>query len=137
MKKTVKFSKLFTVMVALSSALIVSGVVGYFTKGINFGIDFQAGFIEKVRFAPSAFILTYEGEKNIQVTQNSQGIDMTVISVDSENKVLTFKYTDYPSIGEFIEAVRQQIDGIKVKTLAQSGIPVKVQRGIGFCEMEM
>jgi len=125
MKKTVKFSKLFTVMVALSSALIVSGVVGYFTKGINFGIDFQAGFIEKVRFAPSAFILTYEGEKNIQVTQNSQGIDMTVISVDSENKVLTFKYTDYPSIGEFIEAVRQQIDGIKVKTLAQSGTPLR------------
>ena len=120
MKKTIKFSKLFGVMVVLSCALVISGIVGLFTKGINFGIDFQAGFIEKVRFAPSAFILTYDGEKNIQVTQNSQGIDVTVISVDTENKVILFKYTDYPTVGQFIEAVQQQIDGIKAKTLAKA-----------------
>ena len=120
MKKTIKFSKLFTVMVFVSCALIISGIVGLFTKGINFGIDFQAGFIEKVRFAPSAFILTYNGEKNIQVAQNSQGIDVTVISVDTENKVISFKYTDYPEIGQFIEALQQQIDGIKAKMLAKT-----------------
>lgn len=125
MKKCIKFSKLFTVMVALSSALIISGVVGYFTRGINFGIDFQAGFIEKVRFAPTAFILTYSGEKNIQVAQNSQGIDVTVISVDTENKVYPFTYADYPEIGTFIDAVQQQIDGIKVKTLAKSNTPMR------------
>ena len=119
MKKCIKFSKLFTVMVTLSSVLIVSGIIGYFTKGINFGIDFQAGFIEKVRFAPTAFILTYSGEKNIQVAQNSQGIDITVISVDTENKVYPFTYAEYPEIGAFVEAVRQ-IDGLKVKTLAKA-----------------
>ena len=120
MKKTVKFSKLFGVMVVVSCALVISGIVGLFTKGINFGIDFQAGFIEKVRFAPSAFILTYSGEKNIQVAQNSQGIDVTVISVDTENKVVPFKYTEYPTVGQFIEAVQQQIDGVKAKMLAKA-----------------
>ena len=120
MKKTIRFSKLFAVMVVVSSALIVSGIVGLFTKGINFGIDFQAGFIEKVRFAPSAFILTYNGEKNIQVAQNSQGIDVTVISVDTENKVISFKYTEYPTVRQFIEAIQQQVDGIKAKILAES-----------------
>ena len=120
MKKTIKFSKLFAVMVVLSSALIISGIVGFFTKGINFGIDFQAGFIEKVRFAPTAFILTYDGEKNIQVAQSSQGIDITVISVDTENKVVSFKYTEYPTVGQFIEAIQQQIDGVKVKALAKT-----------------
>ena len=120
MKKTIKFSKLFAVMVVLSSALIISGLVGFFTKGINFGIDFQAGFIEKVRFAPTAFILTYDGEKNIQVAQSSQGIDITVISVDTENKVVSFKYTEYPTVGQFIEAIQQQIDGVKVKALAKT-----------------
>ena len=97
MKKTIKFSKLFGVMVVVSCALVISGIVGLFTKGINFGIDFQAGFIEKVRFAPSAFILTYSGEKNIQVAQNSQGIDITVISVDTENKVISFKESSLDS----------------------------------------
>jgi len=120
MKKTVKFSKLFGVMVVVSCILIISGIVGLFTKGINFGIDFQAGFIEKVRFAPSAFILTYSGEKNIQIAQNSQGIDVTVISVDTENKVVSFKYTEYSTVGQFIEAVQQQIDGIQVKMLAKA-----------------
>lgn len=120
MKKTIKFSKLFGVMVFVSSALIISGIVGFFTKGINFGIDFQAGFIEKVRFAPSAFILTYNGEKNIQVAQSSQSIDVTVISVDSENRVYSFRYGEYPTVGQFIEALQQQIDGIKVNLLANS-----------------
>ena len=120
MKKTIKFSKLFGVMVAVSCVLVISGIAGLFTKGINFGIDFQAGFIEKVRFAPSAFILTYDGEKNIQVAQNSQGIDVTVISVDTENKVVSFKYTDYPAIGQFIEAIQQQIDGVQAKMLAKA-----------------
>ena len=124
MKKRIRFSKLFIVMVVLSSALIVSGIAGYFTKGINFGIDFQAGFIAKVRFAPSAFILTYTGEKNIQVTQNSQEIDITVISVDTENKVFPFRYADYPDVGSFIEAL-QQIDGIKAKLLAPATVPLK------------
>ena len=125
MKKCIKFSKLFTVMVIFSSALIVSGIAGFFTKGINFGIDFQAGFIAKVRFAPSAFILTYNGEKNVQVAQNGQGIDLTVISVDTENKVYSFKHTDYPEIGQFIDAVQQQIDGIKVQTLAPVSTPLR------------
>jgi len=125
MKKTIKFSKLFGVMVVLSTALIISGIVGLFTKGINFGIDFQAGFIEKVRFAPSAFILAYNGEKNIQVAQNSQGIDVTVISVDTENKVISFKYTDYPTVGQFIEAIQQQVDGIKATVLAKADTPLQ------------
>jgi len=125
MKKTIKFSKLFGLMVVVSCALVISGIVGLFTKGINFGIDFQAGFIEKVRFAPSAFILTYNGEKNIQVAQNSQGIDVTVISVDTENKVISFKYTDYPTVGQFIEAIRQQVDGIKAAVLAKADTPLQ------------
>ena len=95
MKKCIKFSKLFAVMVVLSFALVISGIVGLVTKGINFGIDFQAGFIAKVRFAPSAFILTYNGEKNVQVTQGLQSIDITVISLDTENKVYSFRYTDF------------------------------------------
>lgn len=124
MKKTIKFSKLFAAMATLSLLLIISGVAGFFTKGINFGIDFQAGFIEKVRFAPSAFILTYSGEKNIQIAQTSQEIDVTVVSTDSENKVHAFPYTEYPTVDQFIEGV-QKIDGITVKLLAKPDIALQ------------
>ena len=40
--------------------------------------------------------------------------------MDTENKVVSFKYTEYPTVGQFIEAIQQQIDGVKVKALAKT-----------------
>ncbi|MGP1454407.1 MAG: protein translocase subunit SecF [Treponema sp.] len=124
MKRIIRFSKLFTLMVVCSSIIVISGIVGYFTRGINFGIDFQAGFIEKVQFAPTAFSITYSGEKNIQIAQNKEEIYLTVISVDSNNKVLSFKYTDYPDVGSFIAEV-QKVEGVKVTLLADAALPLR------------
>ncbi|MGP1595048.1 MAG: protein translocase subunit SecF [Treponema sp.] len=124
MKKIIKFSKLFVTMVIVSSAVIISGLVGFFMKGINFGIDFQAGFIEKVRFVPTALTLTYQGEKNVQITQNAQEIDFTLISVDSQSEIISFKYTDFTTLGAFAAAV-QKIPGIMVTAAAPETTPLK------------
>ena len=123
MKRIIRFSKLFTLMVVCSSIVVISGVAGYFSRGINFGIDFQAGFIEKVQFAPTAFFITYSGEKNIQIAQNKEEIYLTVIAVDSNSKVISFKYTDYPDVGSFIAEV-QKVEGIKATLLADAALPL-------------
>ncbi len=124
MKRCIKFSKLYGVMIAVSAVIIASGVVGFFTRGINYGIDFQAGFIEKVRFAPTAFTVTYRGEKNVQLSQNGQGIDITVISIDTENKVYSFKYTDYTTIGTFVEGLKK-LEGVAVDLRVDGSIPLR------------
>ena len=124
MKHIIKFSKLFIPMVIVSFAIILSGVGGFFMRGINFGIDFQAGFIARVRFAPTAFIISYTGEKNVQIKQNSQGIEITALSADSENKTVLFKYADYPDISRFSDALKE-INGITVTMTAPPDTPLK------------
>ena len=48
MKKTYNFSKCFVVCAIISVILIALGCIGFFTKGINLGLDFKPGVIEEV-----------------------------------------------------------------------------------------
>ena len=41
MKRVIPFNRAFLPCVILSVAIIAGGLFGYFTKGINYGIDFQ------------------------------------------------------------------------------------------------
>lgn len=115
--KKIRFSRLYVAAVALSLAVIISGIIGFFTRGINFGIDFQAGFIEKIKIAPTAFTLQYHGPQSVSFSQTGSQIDIVVTGVDGENKTETFRYTDFPTVGDFTRAVAE-INGITVANLA-------------------
>lgn len=106
MQKTIKFSRLFVPCAILSLVLIIFGVAGLFTKGINFGIDFKAGFIEKVKIAPTAFTLTYDGAKTVVYSQSNDGIDIVSTSVDGDSEALTFPFEQYKTIRSFAEALK-------------------------------
>lgn len=55
MKRIIPFSKYFLPAGVFSSALIIAGLLGYVINGgFNLGIDFQAGLIQEIRFAPDA-----------------------------------------------------------------------------------
>jgi len=105
MKKVIKFSKLFLPSVIMSVALISFGLYGYITKGFNLGLDFQAGFIEKVRIAPTAFSLTYDGAKSVTVSQSSSAITVVVTGVDSDNQSFSYPYATHPTVGDFARAI--------------------------------
>ncbi len=117
MNKTVKFSKLFVPCIFLSVALVVFGVFGYVAKGINFGIDFQAGFIEKVKIAPTALEISYEGPLTVSFAQNNSDISLTATSLDGQNKAYVFQFADNPAISDFMSAV-SEIEGLKIKVSA-------------------
>ncbi len=115
--KKIRFSRLYAPAVLLSLALIVFGVVGFVYRGVNFGIDFQAGFIEKVKIAPTAFELSYRGPKTVSFSQSRTNIDIVITGVDGQNKTEHFSYTDYPSVQDFISAVAS-IEGVSVSNVA-------------------
>lgn len=123
MKKTIQFSKLFLPIAIVSSVIIVSGLVGLKTTGINMGIDFQAGFIEKVRIAPPALDLTYLGAKSITVGQNATEINFVITGVGSDNETIRFPYTEYATVGSFVQAV-SAMSGIVVTTKAPDSFPL-------------
>ncbi|MBQ1971750.1 MAG: protein translocase subunit SecF, partial [Treponema sp.] len=61
MKKVIQFSKGFLPSAIISAVIIVFGIIGFFTKGINLGLDFKPGLVEEVRIAPVAINVTYSG----------------------------------------------------------------------------
>ncbi len=124
MKKTIKFSKLFLHFFILSMALIALGAVGYFTKGINFGIDFQAGLIEKFKIAPTAVELSYKGPLSITIEQGRSDLALTSTALDGESKAFVFNYSENPTIGD-MKAKLAEIEGLKVKLLAPESTALK------------
>jgi len=106
MKKVIKFSKMFIPCVSLSVLIVLFGIFGLITKGFNLGIDFQAGFIEKVSIAPPSFSLLYSGTQTVKVTQSSSEIDLVVTGVGgSDNKTFKFPYATYPTVGSLASAI--------------------------------
>ena len=125
MRKVIKFSKFFVPGVILSSAIILAGIFGLVTKGLNLGIDFQAGFIEKVSIAPSALTLQYAGTQTVSISQTSSEIDLVMTGIGgTDNKTFKFPYSQYPTIGDFAKAVASVPD-VTVSVIAPATTPVK------------
>ena len=52
-RKTIHFSKGFLPCAIVSTIIILSGIAGFFIRGINFGLDYRPGLLEEVRIAPA------------------------------------------------------------------------------------
>ncbi len=124
MNKVIKFSKLFIPCLVLSIAAMVLGVTGLITKKINFGIDFQAGFIETVRIAPTAAELSYAGPMTVVVTQGRNDLTITATSVDGQNKAYTFNYADNANIGDLRNTL-SELEGLKINILVDDKVLLK------------
>ncbi len=124
MKKTIKFSRIFLHCFILSVALIAFGIFGYFTKGINFGIDFQAGFIQKIKIAPTAIELSYKGPLGLAFSQSTTDIAITATSLDGASEAFVFKYADNPTIQDFKNGL-SEIEGLSINVLASEQTPLK------------
>jgi len=124
MKKVIKFSNLFLPCIIFSLTVITLGGIGFFTKGLNYGIDFQAGYIEKVRIAPTALELTYDGAQTVAISQSSAGIDLVVTGVGSDNKTFNFPNDTYPTVGAFAAAV-VSVPGVAIKVNAPASVSMK------------
>lgn len=124
MKKIIQFNRAYLPTVIVSALFILFGLFGFFTKGINYGIDFQAGFIEKVRIAPTAFSLSYQGSQSITVEQSSSAIILVSTGVGSDNQTWSFPYSQYPTVADFSAAVTS-IPGVTSTVEAGSSVPLK------------
>jgi preprotein translocase subunit SecF len=123
MKKAIKFSRIFLPLSLASIAVIVSGIFGLQTVGINLGIDFQAGFIGKVRIAPPAVELTYTGSRSITVDQSATAVSLVMTGIGSDNETVRYPYTEYAVVGDFERAV-SSIPGITVSVSAPASYPL-------------
>jgi preprotein translocase subunit SecF len=91
MKKNIDYVGMFKVAGVLSLALIIGTIVLYFTKGINYGVDFRGGVEIQVKFRETVALgdlRTVMAENNVPVSQ------LQSIGEESQNEFLLKLETD-------------------------------------------
>jgi len=122
MKKTINFSKFFIPAAIISSVLVIFGVTGYIVKGFTLGVDFQAGLIQEVQIAPSAFSLRWSGTSNAILSFDRGGLYVVVSGSGVENRTYSFSFSEYGNIGSLTRAMTQQLEDIEVTMTAHEGV---------------
>ncbi len=104
-KKIHKFSKAFLPCGIFSIVVILFGIVGFVTRGVNLGLDFQPGLIEEVRIAPVAAELSYNGTAKVTVDAYKSGFDLVVSGTGVENETKAYSYAEYPTVSDLVNAI--------------------------------
>lgn len=122
MKKVIVFSKYFLPAAILSCALIIFGVTGYIVKGFTLGVDFQAGLIQEVQLAPTAFSIRWSGTSNAILSFDRNGLYIVISGSGIENRTYSFSFGEYTNLGSLARAMRQQLEDIDVSIAANESI---------------
>jgi len=123
--KKLNFSKGFIPCVIASCVIIALGVVGFFVRGINLGLDFKPGLIEEVRIATPAAELTYSGAAKVAVTLSADKMDVVVSGTGADNATHSYPFYQYSTVGALASAV-SEIDGVSMTAKNSSADSTKL-----------
>lgn len=114
MKRLIRFSKFFLPAMIISSTIIVLGLIGYFTKGFNLGVDFQAGINETIQLAYPAGEVSFTGKGNAELTVSETQLMLVFSGAEAQKRTVTLDYKSYPTLAD-IKAALGKETGISVK----------------------
>ena len=113
MKRTMSFNKGFIPCTIISAVIILFGIVGFFTKGINFGLDFKPGLIEEVRVAEPVAEITYDGAAKISLDLSAGQMDLVITGTSANNETRSFNFAVYNSVALLADEVNK-VDGVNM-----------------------
>jgi preprotein translocase subunit SecF len=123
MKKTLRFSKFFLPAAVISCILIIFSVSGYiFKKGFTLGVDFQAGLIQEIQIAPTAFGLRWNGVSNAVLQFDRSGLYIIISGSGVEPRTYSFTFSEYTTIGSIKRAIEQELQDIEISMPANESI---------------
>ena len=118
MKKTINFSKGFIPASIISCLIIIFGLVGLFTKGINLGLDFKPGLIEEVRVANPVANIVYNGSAKISVELYAGQMNLIISGTGATNETKSFNF-----------AVQTDVDSLAAEVNKVDGVVMTVNDG--------
>ena len=113
MKRTISFNKGFIPCTIISAVIILFGIVGVFTKGINFGLDFKPGLIEEVRVADPVAEITYDGAAKISLDLSAGQMDLVITGTSANNETRSFNFAVYNTVALLADEVNK-VDGVNM-----------------------
>jgi preprotein translocase subunit SecF len=121
MKRIIPFSSCFTPAAVVSMILVIAGIAGYFFKGFNLGVDFQAGLIQEIQFAPSAFEITYNGRGNASITLTRSSLTLVISGAGIDEVQYDYPFSRYGTLSGLIQGL-SAVEGVKTRTTAPGDI---------------
>ena len=122
MKKTMNFARFFFPAAVFSCLLMIFGITGYFVKGFSLGVDFKAGLIQEVQFAPTAFSIRWNGTSNAILSHDRNGLYIVISGSGMESQTHNFLYSEYSAIGQLTRAMKQNLDDLDISVSAQENV---------------
>jgi preprotein translocase subunit SecF len=124
MKRVIRFSRARYWFFAISTALILAGVVGYVAnRGLNLGVDFRAGVAFQFQVAPASFAVQYTGPDKVEIsipageealTSPGDIIFTVTSSKDGSQKTIPFRYSGFTTVRDLADAITKQVAGVAV-----------------------
>lgn len=105
MKRVIRFSRGFVPAFIVSSALIIFGLVGYFTKGLNLGVDFQAGINQYVQLAYPTLDISYAGKGNAVLSVAEDKLTIVFSGAEVDARTETFPFASFSTLGDLSRAI--------------------------------
>ncbi|MDR2633376.1 MAG: protein translocase subunit SecF [Treponema sp.] len=126
MKRIIPFSKYFVPAMIFSGVLIATGLVGYVIKGgFNLGVDFQAGLLQEIQFAPTAFRVSYNGRGNASISFNRNNLYIVISGSGIEGVTHEFSFSTFGTLDTLITGL-SQIEGIQASSVAPGATPTRL-----------
>ncbi|HOX13536.1 MAG TPA: protein translocase subunit SecF [Spirochaetia bacterium] len=122
MKRVIRFDRGFLAAVLLSVALIAFGIVGLATKGINLGVDFQAGINQYVQLVYPALDVSYSGTGNAVLSVSDTRAVLVFSGADVENRTIEYDLAASGTLSDLASAFSSQ-PGVSARVTDGAGKP--------------
>ena len=123
MKRIIRFSRFFLPAAVFSGIIALAGIAGFIALGgFNLGVDFQAGLIQEVQFAPSAFSLSWSGRGNATLSFDRGGMYIVISGAGVEGRTYSFPFGEYRTLGAITAALGSQVEGLIAESRARGDI---------------
>ena len=120
MKRVIQFHKAF-VPAAIGSALLIAfGLIGLATKGINMGVDFQAGLNQTVQLAYPVADVSYEGAGSPVLSISDDAVFAVFSGAEVKSRTATW---NLKTVGTFADlAAAMKTEGITLSLRSGAGL---------------
>ncbi len=121
MKRILSFHKAFLPAVIVSLVVIAFGMIGLVTKGINLGVDFQAGINHYIKLAYPVADLSYAGSGSPVLSISDSNLTVVFSGADVQSRTATLDLGTVGTINDLAAALLAE--GIVMNVRDGAGLP--------------
>ncbi len=125
MKRVIRFDRGFLAAALISVAIIAFGFFGLASKGINLGVDFQAGINQYVQMVYPAFDVSYSGAGNAVLSVSDTRAVLVFSGADVENRTIEYDLASAGTLADLAAALSSQ-PGVSARATDGAGKPASI-----------